>query len=77
MDSKLKKIPDFATDKFFKIAVTRTKSGEDYEYLYLVDGREICTVKNQKIPATDKVSLSKSQTDIKVKNFRISEDAAK
>lgn len=75
-DSRLKNLPEYEDGKFYCIEVTRTKAGDDYEYLYKVDGNEITTIKGQKIPPSNKVGTAKSQTDVKFKNFRLLEAKA-
>lgn len=72
-DSRTKKLPGYEDGKFYLLEVVRTKAGDDYEYLYKVNGEEVAVIKGQKIPPSHKVGTAKSQTDVKFKSFQILE----
>lgn len=76
MDSRLCKIDGIGPDTFVKLTVNRTSDGEDYRYQFSANGTLVCTLEKQKIPATHKLSLVKSQTDMKVRNFSVIEGAS-
>ncbi|MDR0931841.1 MAG: hypothetical protein LBM70_02340 [Victivallales bacterium] len=74
-DSKMKKIPDYKDGEFYKFEITRTKVGDDFEYLYKINGNEMCVVKGQKIPPTNKIMFTSYKTGMKAKSFAITEPA--